>query len=35
MKKTLFVFNNFDPLFYRLTAAYIHLCMEYIQDLVL
>ena len=27
--KTLFIFNNFDPHIYKLTAAYIHLCMEY------
>ena len=30
-----FIFNNVDPHIYRLTAAYIHLCMEYRQQLVL
>ena len=33
--KTLFIFNNVDPHIYKLTAAYIHLCMEYRQKLVL
>ena len=34
-EKTLFIFNNVDPHIYRLTAAYIHLCMEYRQKLAL
>ena len=29
IKKTLHQFNNVDPHIYRLTAAYIHSCMEY------
>ena len=35
IKKIFFIFNNVDPHIYRLTAAYIHLCMEYRQKLVL
>ena len=34
-EKTLFIFNNVDPHIYRLTADYIHSCMEYRQKLVL
>ena len=34
-EKTLLIFNNVDPHIYRLTAAYIHSCMEYRQKLVL
>ena len=34
-KNTLFIFNNVNPYIYRLTAAYIHSCMEYRQKLVL
>ena len=33
-EKILFIFKNVDPQIYRLTAAYIHSCMEYIQKLV-
>ena len=32
-KKTLFIFNNIDPHIYRVTAAYIHSCMEYRQKI--
>ena len=35
IKKIFFIFNNVDPHIYRLTAAYIHSCMEYRQKLVL
>ena len=34
-EKTFFIFNNVDPHNYRLTAAYVHSCMEYRQKLVL
>ena len=34
-EKTLFIFNNVDPHIYRLTASYIHLCMEYGQKHIL
>ena len=34
-EKTLFIFNNVSSHIYRLTAAYIHSCMEYRQKLVL
>ena len=35
IKKMFFILNNIDPHICRLTAAYIHLCMEYRQKLVL
>ena len=34
-EKTLFIFKYVDPHIYRLTAAYIHSCMEYRQKHVL
>ena len=34
-EKILFIFKNVDPQIYRLTAAYVRSCMEYIQKLVL
>ena len=31
----IFLLNNVDPFISRLTAAYIHLCMDLIQSLVI
>ena len=33
--KIIFLFNNVDPIICRLTAAYIPLCMDYRQALIL
>ena len=33
--KIIFVFNNVDPIICRLTAAYIYLCVDYREALII